>query len=290
MVGIEKQGEPDNRFQYNGKEKQEDFSLNLIDFGNRMQDPQLGRFHVIDRFAEKYYDWTGYQYGGNNPVKFVDVNGDSLILSGEENVLLEFERMTNEGLGGFYIFSTDRKTGLSTLQATDKKGEMTEEQQAFYNSINSATSLEVGKVEIGLEENSPVFVGSFYGKLIDMADIKAVEGKSNLFTAQGLIAHEVAEQASAQLNPIKDVFGNLIFDEHHDKFGIPAENATNGSVRGMAQDDVKGITKIEHKGLTFFAEDKSIFIKYSNKAETHFIRIDVEKNNITNITVKPLKK
>jgi hypothetical protein len=32
----------------------------------------------VDRFAHKYFALTPYQYGGNNPISFVDLNGDSL--------------------------------------------------------------------------------------------------------------------------------------------------------------------------------------------------------------------
>jgi hypothetical protein len=42
-----------------------------------MYDPQLGRFHTQDRFAEKYDDMSPYQYTMNNPILFVDINGDS---------------------------------------------------------------------------------------------------------------------------------------------------------------------------------------------------------------------
>jgi len=33
---------------------------------------------TIDRFAEKYTSMNPYQYGANNPIKFIDVNGDSV--------------------------------------------------------------------------------------------------------------------------------------------------------------------------------------------------------------------
>ncbi|HCC70833.1 MAG TPA: hypothetical protein DEQ09_06750 [Bacteroidales bacterium] len=41
----------------------------------------IGRFHSQDRFAEKYLHFTPYQYAANNPVLFIDVNGDSIDVS-----------------------------------------------------------------------------------------------------------------------------------------------------------------------------------------------------------------
>jgi len=69
-----------NLYLYNGKELQEDFGLDWYDYGARFYDAQLGRFHTLDRFAEKYYSLSPYQYAANNPIKYIDVNGDSIYI------------------------------------------------------------------------------------------------------------------------------------------------------------------------------------------------------------------
>ena len=67
-------------YKYNGKELDAKKGLNWYDYGARMYDPALGRFHTNDRFAEKYYPMSTYQYGANNPVGNIDMNGDSIVV------------------------------------------------------------------------------------------------------------------------------------------------------------------------------------------------------------------
>ena len=70
-------------YKYNGKELDRKGGLGWYDYGARMYDAALGRFMKTDRFSEKYVSLSPYQYGANNPVNNIDVNGDNVYVSGE---------------------------------------------------------------------------------------------------------------------------------------------------------------------------------------------------------------
>ena len=83
MKGISSQaaGKLENKYKYNGKEQQhQEFSdgsgLEWYDYGARFFDNQIGRFFTQDKFSEKYYNLTSYQYAGNNPIKYIDIDGN----------------------------------------------------------------------------------------------------------------------------------------------------------------------------------------------------------------------
>ena len=65
-------------YKYNGKELDRKGGLDWYDYGARHYDAALGRWHVVDPMAEEYYGISPHVYVANNPLKYIDLNGDSI--------------------------------------------------------------------------------------------------------------------------------------------------------------------------------------------------------------------
>ncbi|WP_298760646.1 DUF6443 domain-containing protein [uncultured Psychroserpens sp.] len=67
-----------SKFKYNGKELNDELGLNMYDYGARFYDPTLGKWFTPDALAEKYYDQSIYTYALNNPILYIDPDGNQV--------------------------------------------------------------------------------------------------------------------------------------------------------------------------------------------------------------------
>ena len=91
----ESTGGSTQRFMYNSKEFDRTHGLDWYDYGARHMSPDVGRFTTIDPMAENYYSISPYAYCANNPVKYVDLHGDSICI--DEGAIMAIYNGLEEG-------------------------------------------------------------------------------------------------------------------------------------------------------------------------------------------------
>ena len=68
-------------YKYNGKELDTKNGLNWYDYGARHYDAALGRFVSVDPLSEKYFLTSPYGYCLNNPIMYIDPEGEYVVVS-----------------------------------------------------------------------------------------------------------------------------------------------------------------------------------------------------------------
>ncbi len=127
---------------YNGKEFHYDsldvdgdgnneLALGWYDYGARFYDPSIARFTSVDRFAEKYSFQSPYAYAANNPIKYIDVNGDSVRISTGSGQYAYYDN------GNVYDASGNQYTGPGVKVKKNGKIKLKGDLKRTVNALNS---------------------------------------------------------------------------------------------------------------------------------------------------------
>ena len=224
------------------------------DYGARFYDCQLGRFHTQDKFSEKYYTMSPYQYAANNPILYNDINGDSIIIHWQ----------TKERRTGFmcnvFKYKTEQHS-VTYKEGMDKTGN-----EFADNVINSLNELD--KTLTGLGEGA----GEFTTMISDMA--ADPESRVNVWKTDGYNPEEIGGKSRGGIkwNPNFGTFGdathgssfaippivNLFHELGHKKFDL--EHFKNETKRESQ--------KIEHKRLSAGEEILAKFYGFGYRKRT----------------------
>jgi RHS repeat-associated protein len=128
-----------NKHLYNGKELQTELALNWNDYGFRMYDPAIGRWHVKEPLADQMPGISTYAYAYNNPVNFVDHLG---LAAGPPNWMRPVHNKAADADGdGFVTPSEKWNYDNNDFSGAHDWSVLQHEQQTFHEQMEEAARI-----------------------------------------------------------------------------------------------------------------------------------------------------
>jgi hypothetical protein len=184
--------------------------LGWYDYGARMYNPNVGRWNGVDPLAEKYQPISPYVYVANNPLKFIDPNGEEIwvTLDNGETVQYRDGKYWSDYENGEKYKGRKGKFGRNTLKALNhiavNGGEVGEDLIKRLASAPATTKDGTGfKVTINYQEGGGTYQGDrvaggsgdIAGPLGFDPSIGLVNENGEILSPSGALAHELGHGA-----------------------------------------------------------------------------------------------
>jgi RHS repeat-associated protein len=191
----------DDKYLFNGKELQDEqlgnINLDWYDYGARMYDPALGRWHTVDPIAEYV---SPYIYVGNNPISYIDPFG--LSSSFGYNYYFGGQRISEETASAFMDnpFWGDADIRIDPALYGGKFDKINGHWASvnFYDPSESSEYLGDAEFMIGAMFSTPIWVTNKAGQNFAIANaFKASNGGDNEALAAVALGMVIAPEAAS---------------------------------------------------------------------------------------------
>lgn len=222
---------------------------NLYYYGARYYDARTSIFQSVDRFTEKYSNLSPYSYAANNPLKYIDINGDSIYAFGPDgNYLATLDDGKERITGRYYQDSKEVKGGKTMYSngvdfefndiAADKEAIKTGELKVRLVNEAEITSLMYASGAPGERDDAWSYIER---ESRPKGDESLLSGKSNgnmdylNYTKYGYLNIVQSKQGNAAYNDFD--YGNFLWGQGGNRLGFSygtlrffshVNNAVNG--------------------------------------------------------------
>jgi len=104
------------RYGFNGKEDDKDIETGAQDYGMRIYDSRIAKFLSVDPLENKYPYLTPYQFAGNSPIKFIDLDGLEPVTN-QADAIRNIDKFATDGRESNYLKGrVDKATFVADLK------------------------------------------------------------------------------------------------------------------------------------------------------------------------------
>jgi len=173
---------------FTGHEHYPDFKI--INMNGRLYDPVIGRFFSPDNFVLDNtftQDFNRYSYARNNPLKYTDPTGMTVVIEGEEK--RSYFREVRRGAKELGFSVKMNKDGLLSAMYRGK-GEISIDGQKFLDAVNSKSiTIKINATNSDYIDGVPFFGGAFMGNNLNQS--QRTIGKDDVIkTTNGATAYQ----------------------------------------------------------------------------------------------------
>ena len=265
-------------YRYTGKELVRFQGLDWLDYGARWYDPAILRWNGADGMAEKYTPVSSYAFCLNNPLSFIDPDGNNPIFSTSG----QFLGCTEEGYTGMIYVYTNSDDEYKHFEEHDISY-YTNEDSDFSTYFMTYDQVENAFSEYGMPEDSRnKFIFNVTNHIAKHFEGTNINGESfNLSSVQG---GRIEYEADA------GAYFSTYTYSNGDKPQIVARGRTNNEFEGTVENlascllvhewyghGIKGIRENNHSLAYKYQMQDPIFYPKTTKSFKEFVKMGYEK-------------